>query len=143
MIELNVTLDVALKSGAKVLLSEAQTRSVISYIETIITGEANKDLLPSVKELVRKRKYRRRGTRRSFTADEDAQVLALIRTYPVLGKGNANKARGRAIKNLAKELNRTEASVNSRIALMKQALVTPIPNVSPIPNTRMVEVTLG
>ena len=121
MIELNVTLEVALKSGAKIVLSEAQTRSVTNYIETIISGDAKKDLLPSVKELVpTKRKYRRRGTHKSFTPDEDARILSIMQTFPVTGKGRAsNKARARAITNLGKELNRTDASILSRIWKIK------------------------
>lgn len=140
MIELNMTLEVALKSGAKVLLSEAQTRSVMSYIETIITGEAKKDLLPAVSELVpTKRKYRRRGTHRSFTPEEDARLLSIMRTFPVTGKGRAsNKARARAITNLGKELNRTDASMLSRIWKIRHTPgyeLTPTgfaPNMAPI-----------
>lgn len=124
MTELQINIDVALKSGAKVTLTEYQNRIVKGYVEKIVLGSndgtATAELLPPVSELKRVKKYRRRfqvSPPRSFTAYEDGQIATLA-SNPAFQSRTPhakNPARVAAIKQLAKEQNRSVNSILSRM----------------------------
>jgi len=121
MIELQINIEVALKSGAKIILNQNQTESVKSYVTKLITGNAeSKELLPSIAELAAaKPRAKRRYTAhrvRGFTDYENQKVLEIMNNPAFqTSRQKHNPARVAAIKQLAKELNRSTYSIMSRM----------------------------
>lgn len=111
---LNIKTEVTLKSGAKVTLSPEQEETVARWVEGLVMNgvqeskKAPKDTVPKKTYKHKKEKARLSGL--PWSESEHQKIVALNDHYPIGAPGRAS-----AIKRLAKELQRSPASVEVRI----------------------------
>jgi hypothetical protein len=111
MQNIKIEVKVALASGASVGLTDSQTNQIRTFINSILFTEAVKE----------KRTYtRRKGTKRAWTAEEDALLLPLV--------GMTNKADSmKYYKKIKRQINRGSSAMYSRVSNMRKAAKTSIP----------------